>query len=103
MVHYSVLNGRMRYGTDFTRERPHDRGSASSTGVAHPKAVEAVEQPKTDVIHFLLALLFDSLMKKGQRIVFQKVIKIETKYRSATFCSFLINYNGMYITTVCGD
>jgi hypothetical protein len=27
MVHYSARNGRMRYGTDFTRERPHDRGS----------------------------------------------------------------------------
>ena len=30
MVHYPCRNGRMLYGTDFTRERPHDRGSPSS-------------------------------------------------------------------------
>jgi len=30
MVHHPCKSGRMRYGPDFTRERPHDRGSPSS-------------------------------------------------------------------------
>jgi hypothetical protein len=30
MVHYSTRNGGMHYGSDSTRERPHDRGSPSS-------------------------------------------------------------------------
>ena len=30
MVQYSAKNGRMHYGPDFTRERPHDSGSPSS-------------------------------------------------------------------------
>lgn len=30
MVQYSAKNGRMHYGPDFTRERPHESGSPSS-------------------------------------------------------------------------
>jgi hypothetical protein len=45
MEHYSAINGRMHYGTDSARERPHNsgRGEQEMRGISEPRDRRAIQ------------------------------------------------------------